>query len=314
VAAHDLDAALVSSVLNALTFDVEDYFQVSALASAVDRAKWAEMPQRVVRNTHALYELLARTNTRATFFFLGWVVDRHPELVREAVAAGHEAACHGYSHQLIYNQTPQVFREETLRSKQLIEDQAQRPVLGYRAASYSITRKSLWALDILADAGFTYDSSIFPVRHDRYGIPDAPRAPHVLTAPGGKKLVEFPPSTTDIAGYRLPVAGGGYFRIFPYAVTKWAVKRVNAEGLPFNFYLHPWEIDPGQPRVPTRSRLSRFRHYTNLDVCMARLTDLIGRYRFGTMVEVLEQTGLLSRAEPRAAVAQEFAKPALSVG
>lgn len=287
-------------MLNALTFDVEDYFQVSALASAVDRAKWGEMPQRVVRNTNVLFDLMAKHDTKATFFFLGWVADRFPELVRQAVAAGHEVACHGYSHQLIYNQTPEVFREETLRSRALLEDQAQTRVLGYRAASYSITKKSLWALDVLADAGFEYDSSIFPVRHDRYGIPDAPREPHQLTAPNGKKLVEFPPSTTDFAGYRLPVAGGGYFRIFPYAITKWAVARVNAEGLPFNFYLHPWEIDPGQPRVKT-NLLSRFRHYTNLDVCMQRLEDLMTRFEFGTAAEVLRRAGLLSAGGVQAA-------------
>jgi polysaccharide deacetylase family protein (PEP-CTERM system associated) len=290
-------------MLNALTFDVEDYFQVSALAGSVDRANWSTMPQRVVRNTHALYEMLAKRDIKATFFFLGWVVDRHPQLVREAAQAGHEVACHGYSHRLIYDQTPEDFRAETLRSKALIEDQLGAPVLGYRAASYSITRKSLWALDVLAEAGFQYDSSIFPVHHDTYGIPDAPREPHVLTSPQGHKLVEFPPSTALFAGRKLPVAGGGYFRIFPYAITKWAVKRVNAEGLPFNFYLHPWEIDPEQPRVKTKL-LSRFRHYTNLDVCQARLEDLISRFRFGTMADVLRNAGLLTPAaapQPRVA-------------
>jgi polysaccharide deacetylase family protein (PEP-CTERM system associated) len=282
-------------MLNALTFDVEDYFQVSALAGSVDRANWGTMPQRVVRNTQALYEMLARHDIKATFFFLGWVVDRHPQLVREAAQAGHEVACHGYSHRLIYQQTPEDFRAETLRSKALIEDQLGAPVLGYRAASYSITRKSLWALDVLAEAGFQYDSSIFPVYHDTYGIPDAPREPHVLSSPKGHKLVEFPPSTALFAGRKLPVAGGGYFRIFPYAITRWAVKRVNAEGLPFNFYLHPWEIDPEQPRVKTKL-LSRFRHYTNLDVCQARLEDLITRFRFGTMADVLRNSGLLPPA------------------
>ena len=290
-------------MLNALTFDVEDYFQVSALAGSVDRANWGTMPQRVVRNTHALYEMLAKRDIKATFFFLGWVVDRHPQLVREAAQAGHEVACHGYSHRLIYDQTPEDFRAETLRSKALIEDQLGAPVLGYRAASYSITRKSLWALDVLAEAGFQYDSSIFPVHHDTYGIPDAPREPHVLSSPKGHKLVEFPPSTALFAGRKLPVAGGGYFRIFPYAITKWAVKRVNAEGLPFNFYLHPWEIDPEQPRVKTKL-LSRFRHYTNLEVCQARLEDLITRFRFGTMADVLRNAGLLAPATtPRPRVA-----------
>ena len=161
-------------MLNALTFDIEDYFQVSALASSIERPSWETMPRRVVRNTHVLLELLARNETQSTFFFLGWVADRHPELVREAQSAGHEIACHGYSHRLVYDQTPAEFREETLRSKGILEHLIQKPVRGYRAASYSITRDSLWALDILADVGFKYDSSIFPVRHDRYGIPDSP--------------------------------------------------------------------------------------------------------------------------------------------
>jgi polysaccharide deacetylase family protein (PEP-CTERM system associated) len=198
-------------------------------------------------------------------------------------------ACHGYSHRLVYEQTPAEFRGETLHSKALLEDQAQVPVLGYRAASYSITRRSLWALDTLIEAGFVYDSSIFPVRHDRYGIPDAPRAPHLIQRDGGR-LVEFPPSTVQLPGARLPVAGGGYFRIFPYGITRWAVHRVNAEGLPFIFYLHPWEVDPDQPRVRA-SWLSRFRHYTNLDRCEARLRRLVGEFQFAPAREVLEAQG-----------------------
>ncbi len=290
-------------MLNALTFDVEDYFQVAALADSFNPSKWDDIPRRVVGNTQALYEMLARHDIKATFFFLGWVVDRHPSLVREAARAGHEVACHGYSHQLIYRQSREVFREETRRAKGLIEDALGAPVLGYRAASYSITRESLWALDELIDAGFQYDSSIFPVHHDRYGIPDAPREPHRVRSPQGRELVEFPPSTVLWAGRKLPVAGGGYFRIFPYALTRWAVRRVNAEGLPFNFYLHPWEIDPGQPRVKT-SLLSRFRHYTNLDVCQRRLEDLISRFEFTTMAEVLRIAGFLPAAEQARAPGQ----------
>jgi polysaccharide deacetylase family protein (PEP-CTERM system associated) len=278
-------------MLNALSFDVEDYFQVAALASAVDRSSWESTPRRVERNTQLLLEILASSNTRATFFFLGWVAEREPQLVRRIAAAGHEVACHGYSHRLVYEQTPAEFREETLHSKALLEDQAQVPVLGYRAASYSITRRSLWALDTLIEAGFVYDSSIFPVRHDRYGIPDAPRAPHLIQRDGGR-LVEFPPSTAQLPGARLPVAGGGYFRIFPYGITRWAVRRVNAEGLPFIFYLHPWEVDPGQPRVRV-SWLSRFRHYTNLDHCEVRLRRLLSEFQFAPAREVLEVQGWL---------------------
>lgn len=278
-------------MLNALSFDVEDYFQVAALASAVDRSSWESTPSRVERNTELLLEILASSNTRATFFFLGWVAEKEPQLVRRVAAAGHEIACHGYSHRLVYEQTRAEFREETLRSKALLEDQAQVSVLGYRAASYSITRRSLWALDTLIEAGFVYDSSIFPVRHDRYGIPDAPRAPHLIQRDGGR-LVEFPPSTAQLPGVRLPVAGGGYFRIFPYGITRWAVRRVNAEGLPFIFYLHPWEIDPGQPRVRV-GWLSRFRHYTNLDHCEARLRRLLSEFQFAPAREVLEAQGWL---------------------
>jgi polysaccharide deacetylase family protein (PEP-CTERM system associated) len=278
-------------MLNALSFDVEDYFQVAALADAVDRSSWESMPRRVERNTDLLLEILASSNTRATFFFLGWIAEREPRLVRRVADAGHEVACHGYSHRLVYEQTPVEFREETLRSKALLEDQAQVPVLGYRAASYSITRSSMWALDMLIEAGFAYDSSIFPVHHDRYGIPEAPRAPHLIQRDGGR-LVEFPPSTAQLPGARLPVAGGGYFRIFPYGITRWAVRRVNAEGLPFIFYLHPWEVDPRQPRVQV-GWLSRFRHYTNLDRCEARLRRLVGEFRFAPARDVLEAQGWL---------------------
>lgn len=278
-------------MLNALTFDVEDYFHVSALAGSVDRGDWESMPRRVVRNTESLLDLLAGSNIHATFFFLGWVADRHPELVRRVAAAGHEIACHGYSHKLVYEQEQAEFREETRRSKALLEDQVQRPVLGYRAASYSITRRSMWALDILADAGFTYDSSIFPVRHDRYGIPDWSRWPHHFTTESGARLIEFPLSTAQVGSYRLPISGGGYFRIFPYGITSWAVRQVNAQGKPFIFYLHPWEIDPAQPRVRT-NLLSRFRHYTNLDACEARLRRLVGEFRFGTVRDVLAGIGL----------------------
>lgn len=278
-------------MLNALSFDVEDYFQVAALAGAVDRSSWESTPRRVARNTELLLEILRSSNTQATFFVLGWVAEREPHLVRRVVAAGHEVACHGYSHRLVYEQTPTEFREETLRSKALLEDQAQVPVLGYRAASYSITRRSLWALDALIEAGFTYDSSIFPVRHDRYGIPKAPRAPHLIQRERGR-LVEFPPSTAQLPGARLAVAGGGYFRIFPYGITRWAVRRVNAEGLPFIFYLHPWEVDPGQPRVRV-GWLSRFRHYTNLDLCEERLKRLLSEFQFAPVREVLEGQGWL---------------------
>ena len=277
---------------NALTVDVEDYFQVAAFARQIDPATWDRFPLRVGRNTQCLLDLFAEQGVQATFFVLGWVAERCPGLVRAIAERGHEVACHGYSHQLIYGQTPAVFREETMRAKACLEDQAQRPVLGYRAASYSITRRSLWALDVLAELGFAYDSSIFPIRHDRYGIPGSPRWPHRLTAPNGGSLIEFPPSTFSLLGYRLPVAGGGYFRLYPYPFTRFALAQLNrAEGQPFIFYLHPWEIDPEQPRIRA-GWLSTFRHYTNLHRCEARLRRLLRDFRFTTVREVLEMVSI----------------------
>ena len=272
---------------NALSFDVEDYFQVAALASAVDRGSWDTRPTRVAGNTSRLIEMLAARQVRATFFVLGWVAERHPAIVRDIAAAGHEIACHGYSHELIYRQTPETFREETRKSKGLLEEQAQLRVRGYRAATWSITRRSLWALDILKDEGFEYDSSIFPTHHDLYGIPEAPRAPHRLALPGGGTLLEFPPSTVRMGPLNLPVAGGGYFRLLPLGVTRWAIRRVNREGLPFLFYLHPWEIDPDQPRIKVGLK-SRLRHYTNIDSCERKLARLLAEFRFGPVWDALQ--------------------------
>jgi polysaccharide deacetylase family protein (PEP-CTERM system associated) len=197
------------------------------------------------------------------------------------------------SHRLIYTQTPEEFRRETRDAKALLEDLAQRPVLGYRAATYSITRRSLWALDILCEEGFRYDSSIFPMRHDRYGIPDAEAKPHVLTTPAGARLVEFPISVLRYGGAKIPVAGGGYFRLFPYRFTRWALRRLNTGQQEFVFYVHPWEVDPEQPRVENAGALSRFRHYLNLDRCAERLDRLLSDFEFDTMQAVLAERKLL---------------------
>ena len=279
-------------IRNALTVDVEDYFHVSAFADSISRNNWDNYPLRVVNNTQRLLELFNDCGARATFFVLGWVAERVPELVREIAAQGHEVACHGYSHQLVYNQSPEEFRAETLKSKALLEDIIQAPVYGYRAASYSITQRSLWALDVLAEAGFSYDSSIFPVRHDRYGIPGSPEFPYELKTPAGYPLVEFPLSTAHVLGYRLPVAGGGYFRLYPYLLTKLGLTQINKMNRPFIFYLHPWEIDPDQPRVPA-SLLSRFRHYNNLDKCESRLRRLMEDFSFDTARAVLAEHELV---------------------
>lgn len=273
---------------HALTVDVEDYFHVAALADAFPPHTWDQQKLRAVDSTLRLLDLFEARNVKATFFILGWVAERAPELVKRIFAAGHEVASHGYSHQLVYNQTPEVFREETLRSKQLLEDQTGAEIKGYRAASYSITKRNLWALDILCEAGFTYDSSIFPVYHDRYGIPNTPRKPYRLETEAGQSIIEFPITTADVGGYKLPIAGGGYFRIFPYALSRWGLRRATRQtGSPFVFYLHPWEIDPDQPRVET-SLLSRFRHYTNLSRCENRLRQLTHDFSFTTMADALQ--------------------------
>jgi polysaccharide deacetylase family protein (PEP-CTERM system associated) len=276
----------MSQHLNAMTVDVEDYFQVAALAERIRPADWEGIERRVVDNTTRLLDLFDERGIKGTFFILGWVAEREGALIKDIDRRGHEIASHGYSHQLVYNQTPEVFREETRRSKAIIEDLIGRPIQGYRAASYSITAKSFWALDILAEAGFTWDSSIFPIRHDRYGVPDAPTEPFRLTTPNGAELTEIPLTTASLFGQRLPAAGGGYFRLYPYWLSSWLFGRATKEK-PGIFYLHPWEVDPGQPRVEGLSRLSRFRHYNKLDECLPRLERLIGEYRFGTVSEAI---------------------------
>lgn len=272
------------SPLHAMSIDVEDYFHVAALSEVIRPDQWASLPSRVERNTEALLELFDRHQVKSTFFVLGWVADKFPELIRKLSDHGHEIASHGYSHQLVYNQSVEVFREETLRSKKLLEDITGKPVTGYRAASYSITRDSLWALDVLGEAGFVWDSSIFPIRHDRYGIPDSPKAPYSIRTAGGHVIREFPLTTAQVMGLSIPAAGGGYFRQFPYPVFRYLFRNASGFGKrPQMFYLHPWEIDPGQPRYNNASWFSRFRHYTNLDRCYGRLEKLLQDFRFGTV-------------------------------
>jgi polysaccharide deacetylase family protein (PEP-CTERM system associated) len=273
-------------LLNAMTIDVEDYFHVSALAAAAPRDRWASFEPRVVSNTERLLDLFARHHVTATFFCLGWVAERYPGLIRRIADAGHEVASHGFWHQLVYDITPEAFREDVRRSRALLESLVGRPVVGYRAPSYSITRRSLWALDVLVEEGYEYDASIFPIRHDRYGIPDAPRHAHVLAQSSGG-LIELPPSTVRVLGTNLPVAGGGYFRLLPFWWTRWGIARVNAhEQRPVIFYLHPWEIDPDQPRLPA-PLLSRVRHYRNLHLTERRLTRLMELFTFAPLRDVM---------------------------
>lgn len=287
-------AALRSAPLNAFTVDVEDYFHVAALSSAISRSSWESREFRVSASTERLLAMLGERGITGTFFVLGWVAERVPQLVRRIAAAGHEIACHGYSHQLIYTQSQQTFLDETRHAKQLLEDLTGGPVRGYRAASFSITPKSRWALDTLIDLGFEYDSSIFPVRHDRYGMPGAARSPGTVESPSGRKIVEFPMSTALFGGVRVPVSGGGYFRLLPYWFVRAGLRRINdRDGMPFTFYLHPWEVDPDQPRMKV-GLLSRVRHYTNLDRCEERLRRLLGEFRFTSMRRVLQARGLLA--------------------
>jgi len=274
-------------ITNALTIDVEDYFQVAAFADSVDPKAWDSFESRVEANTHRFLKIFDEASVSATFFVLGWVAERYPKLVTEIIANGHELACHGYSHQLIYTQDQIVFREESSKAKKLLEDISGEEVLGYRAASYSITNKSQWAIEILMDVGFRYDSSIVPVRHDLYGIAGARAYPYRLRLQDGRSMVEFPPSTISLAGYRIPIGGGGYFRLFPYWFSKWGLGLINErDQMPFSFYLHPWEIDPEQPRISAGWK-SSFRHYNNLRKCEGRLLKLLEKFRFDTMGSVL---------------------------
>jgi polysaccharide deacetylase family protein (PEP-CTERM system associated) len=320
---------------NILTIDVEDYFMVSGFEKVVGRSDWESFESRVERNTHKILDTIdsaasRREETeaparpiRGTFFCLGWVGRRYPHLIREIHARGHEIASHSYEHRMIFSMSPEEFREDVRKTKAILEDASGREVVGFRAPSYSITEKTLWALEILAEEGYEYDSSIFPVHHDRYGIPDAPRFPYIVfkagernfefiplrpeersmkgpekrngknspgllvrsgldEAPAGARaMIEFPLSTLRLFGQNLPVAGGGYFRLLPSFATQWAAGRISGqEGLPFIFYLHPWEVDPDQPRVSGLSLLSGFRHYLNLAKTEGRLRDLLRKFPF----------------------------------
>lgn len=289
---------------NAMTVDVEDYFHAEALAPAAPRERWPELPSRVEASTDRVLELLAERRVEATFFVLGWVAERHPGLVRRIAEAGHEVACHGFSHRLVYRQQPEEFRSETARARGLLQDLSGQPVEGYRAASFSITRRSLWALDVLAELGFRYDSSIFPVHHDVYGMPGTPTTPYRVATAAGDGLVEFPLTTAPLAGLTLPCAGGGYYRLLPGALSLRLLERVNALGRGFVFYMHPWEMDPGQPRFPVPLR-SRLRHYTKLDAFEGKLGRLLDRFPVGPMRALLEDTarGHLPDVEARSLAA-----------
>lgn len=275
--------AAVSSVqpTNAMSVDVEDYFQVSALEPHYPRASWDRQECRVQRNTERVLELFDEHRVRATFFMLGWVAERYPQLVRRIVDGGHELASHGYEHVRVTRQTPVEFKADATRTKKLLEDMAGCAVQGYRAASYSIGAANLWALDVLQEAGYRYSSSIYPIRHDLYGMPEAPR---FAFRHGGDGLLEVPITTVQILNQKLPCGGGGYFRLLPYRVSRWAIRRVNQhDRQPCVFYFHPWEIDPNQPRPSNLTLKTRFRHYLNLTRMEQRLTRLCTDFRWDRM-------------------------------
>jgi len=276
-------------IVNAFTVDVEDYFQVSAFENDIRRDQWDQFESRVVANTKRILELLARHDVRATFFVLGWVARQYPELVREIHSAGHEIGSHSFWHRLIYTQTPDEFRTDLRQSRDLLADIIGEPITAYRAPSFSITRQSLWALDILAEEGFRIDSSVFPIYHDRYGIPNAKPRIHQITTSAGP-LWEFPPSIFRIAGLNLPVGGGGYFRLYPLWCTICCLSAVNRKARqPFMFYIHPWEVDAEQPRLGAGSRMSRFRHTVNLSRTERKLDALLRGFHFGPLCDMIEQ-------------------------
>jgi len=271
-------------IVNALTVDVEDYFQVEAMAHVVARADWDAMPRRVEANVDRLLELFARVGAKATFFTLGWIAERHPVMVRRIVGAGHELASHGMLHLRADRQTRADFAADVRASKRLLEDIGRVPVRGYRAATFSIGQGNLWAFAALAEAGYAYSSSIYPIAHDLYGMPDAPRVPF---RPEGADIIEIPMTTLRAFGRNWPVSGGGYFRLLPYRASRAALRRVNAgEGRPAVFYMHPWEIDPAQPRLRGLPAKSRFRHYLNLARMEGRLVRLLGDFAWGRMDEI----------------------------
>ena len=276
--------------VNAMTVDVEDYFQVSAFDAAAPRSSWESRESRVCANTARLLDLFAEADVKGTFFVLGWVADRFPALIRRIVDAGHELASHGYEHRLVYAQSRAEFRADLRSARVALEQAGGGPVLGYRAPSFSIVRDSLWALDVLIEEGYLYDASIYPIRHDRYGIPEWSRSVHRVERPGGT-IWELPGSTLRVGATNLPVGGGGYFRLLPYAWTHFGIARLNASRQPAIFYLHPWEIDPKQPRIAA-GRVSTFRHYRNLEHTEPRLRRLLREFPFGRVSDVLAGAAL----------------------
>ncbi len=275
-------------MINAFSVDVEDYYQVGAFAKTVAPADWDAWESRVVANTMRILDILAAPAkpVRATFFVLGWVAERHPDLVPQIATRGHEIASHGYGHRLVYELDEETFRDDVRRTRKILRDQSGQPVDGYRAPSFSIVKRTPWAHRILVEEGYRYDSSVFPIHHDLHGNADAPHEIHTITTEAGA-LREFPPAVVKRLGQNLPTGGGGYFRFFPYFVTKSWLRSINTQDRPFVFYIHPWEVDPDQPRIPGAPLKSRFRHYLNLTRTAPRLTRLLKDFEFAPLRDVL---------------------------
>ncbi|MEF8752866.1 MAG: XrtA system polysaccharide deacetylase [Accumulibacter sp.] len=278
----------VRPITNALTIDVEDYFQVSALAPYIPRHEWPQRPCRVERNVERILLMLDESRVRATFFTLGWIAERYPQLVKRIAAAGHEVASHGFGHERASDLSRAAFAADIWRAKLLLEDISGQRIRGYRAPSFSIGADNLWAFECLAEAGHQYSSSIYPIRHDHYGMPDAPRFAHRVQ----HGLLELPVTTARFLDRNWPASGGGYFRLLPYALSRWLLRQVNLhDGQPAIFYFHPWEIDAAQPRIPGLSFKTRFRHYVNLQHTEGRLRRLLADFRWGRMDEVFLGAG-----------------------
>ncbi len=274
-------------MINGLSIDVEEYFNVAAFEDQIRFEDWDKFESRVENSTKSILSILNQYQVKATFFVLGWVAERHPGLISSIHAQGHEIACHSYAHKLIYSQTPDQFKEDLRRSKRILEDIIGEKVVGYRAPSYSITKDSLWALDILISEGFLYDSSIFPIIHDRYGIPDGDRFIYKIGGNSGQTITEIPLSTVELFKKNIPIAGGGYMRLLPYSFIRWGIQKINLkENKPAIIYLHPWEIDVGQPRLQG-SMLSKFRHYVNLSKMERNLRYLLRDFRFGPVRDII---------------------------
>ena len=272
------------------TVDVEDYFQVSGFAETIRPEDWDQYECRVERNTHTVLDIAAKAGVRGTFFILGWVAERYPKLVEEIRSAGHEVGCHSMWHQLVYELGPDRFRRDLIDARDVLQNILGEPITLYRSPSFSITRRSLWALEILIEEGFHTDSSIYPIRHDRYGIKDAPLAPHVIQTPVGP-VREFPGTVCELGNLRVPVGGGGYLRLFPWHVTKWMLNKIRSHGRPLNVYIHPWEFDPEQPRIQA-SLKSRFRHYQNLSTTTSKIERMLDQFSLTTMSQILEPLDL----------------------